>query len=43
MDENSNEIKIDHHSGPDPEVEKALEEASMPETTEAPEPKMRQK
>ena len=36
MDENSNEIKIDHHSGPDPEVEKALEEASMPETTEAP-------
>ena len=36
MDENSNEIKIDHHSGPDPEVEKALEEASTPETTEAP-------
>ena len=29
MDENSTEIKIDHHNGPDPEVEKHLEEESM--------------
>lgn len=36
MDENSDEIKNDHDNEPDPEVEKALEEASMPETTEAP-------
>ena len=28
MDENSTEIKIDHHNGPDPEVEKRLEEES---------------
>ncbi len=29
MDENSAEIKIDHHNGPDSEVEKRLEEESM--------------
>lgn len=36
MDENSDEIKNNHHNEPDPEVEKALEEASMPEAKEAP-------
>lgn len=36
MDENSDEIKNNHHGEPDPEVEKALEEASMPEAMEAP-------
>jgi len=39
MDENSTEIKIDHHNGPDPEVEKRLEEesaAALPQKDSAP-------
>ncbi len=34
MKEDSSEFRIDHHNGPDPEVEKALELASMPEKHE---------
>ena len=34
MKEDTSEFKIDHRNGPDPEVEKALEQASMPEKTE---------